>query len=894
MTRRSRKALDTLMDDLRDHLAREIEENLARGMAPEEARRQAHLALGNLALIAQDTRAVWAWNWLSSVRRDLAYALRLFRRAPGFAAVIVLTLAIGIGANTAVFSVAYAALLKPPPFPHSDRLVALYERNGAHGLEHHAVSPGTYVDWRQRSHALNAMGVYTLGEALWSFGDTYQVVHTAAVTPSIFQMTAGSAILGRAFRPEPEQEKPYGDPGEVVLSYPLWQRLFGGAQDVIGRTVRVEGRFPLHVIGVMPRGFAFPPGVDAWINLTFLRPIGSGERQTRYYHAVGLLAPSVDVEHARRELTDISAQLATEQPRSNAGWSADIEPLRDALAPFDSRVLLVLEAAVVGVLLIGCASVANLLLARTARRRREFAVRLALGATTLTLFRQCVSEALVLTAAGTLSGLLVGEWIIHTFIALIPSGTNPALEVSMNIVGFVFAAILGLACTVLVALAPALQAARADMKSNTNASSRTFSVSHGRTRRALIVAEVAVVLILLASTALLGRTFLKLRDVDLGFAPEQVVALEMRWPTGRFTVASRRPWFAIQQQVDGLLKTIQSAPGVESAALVTDLPLRGEPASGSLWRADAPGAAGSKPPTSAADQWKADITVVTPAYFHVLGMPLLHGRNFSEADRLTEGQLADPEASRSTVALVNKAFVSRFFAGEDALGKKIVLFDDQAFGGVRTIVGIVADARTHAVRELAKPTVYLPFAEFPDVFSPTVVVSSTLPPDAVASGLKARIHDFDSQLLVQRIQSMDSVVMDALSAPRFNLLMVGAFAFTALLLAAVGIAGVVAFLVSERTREIGIRMALGARAVDVMRLVLTEGMSPVIVGAVVGLVASVATTRILGALLYGVTPVDTLSFGAAPIVMMVVALLACYLPARRAVRVDPLVALRDQ
>jgi putative ABC transport system permease protein len=355
-----------------------------------------------------------------------------------------------------------------------------------------------------------------------------------------------------------------------------------------------------------------------------------------------------------------------------------------------------------------------------------------------------------------------------------------------------------------------------------------------------------------------------------------------------------RPWPRIQRSVDGLLAAVGTTPGVDAVGLISEVPLTGDPYSGAVWRSDAPGSSGLTPPSDLRNRWRADLSVVTPGYFTALGIPFLRGRNFTAGDRWTDDQLNASTVPTGGAVIVNGTFASRYFPGQDPVGGTIVLYDDQTFGWLRTIVGVVGDVRGHAVSEPAAPAVFVPHAQHPDVFVPSLIVRSSLPPDAIAGVIRERIATFDPQLLVQRIRPMDDVVSGALSRPRFNLLLLGSFAVLGLLLAAVGIYGVVSFLVTQRTREIGIRMALGARASDVVRLVLAEGMAPVGLGGVVGVLAALAVTRAIRSLLFGVTPLDPLSLAAAPALLAAVALVACYLPARRAVRVDPIVALREE
>ena len=824
---------------------------------------------------------------------ELRYAVRTLRRSPVFAASAILALALGLGANTAVFSVVYAVLLRPLPYPDADRLIKLSEFNATEGRDDGRVSRGTFADWSARARTVESLAVFSSGgEALWTLGDRLQVVRVAAASPSLTRVLAVQPILGRWF---PESSAPPAPPG-FVISYGLWQRAFGGATDVIGRTVLVEGRNRREIIGVMPRGFAFPERAEAWTNLNVGGAMNPQQRRYLYYHTIGRTAPGVTLDGARREFEQLSAQLAAELPESNKGWAARVVPLAGADTAASKPALLALVAAVGGVLLIGCANVANLLLARTSARGREIAVRIALGASTARLARQSLMEAALIGAAGTLLGLAIGQWLVAALVTLAPPDIPRVSDVRMDLALLIFTACAGIASVAFIGLAPAWQAARAARTGTLRAEARAMTTRSALTRRVLIAGEVAVVVLLLTGAMLFLRTFVSLRGVDLGFEPERVWSVSARWPLGRFapTTPGARMWPRIQQSVDGLVEAVATIPGVDAAGLISDVPLTGNPYSGTVWRSDAPGAAGLTPPSDTRDRWRADLNVVTPGYFRALGVPFVRGRNFIDSDRWTADQLNASVVPTGGAVIVNRAFASRYFGDENPVGRELVLYDNQTFGWLRTIVGVVADVRGHAVAEAPAPAVYLPHAQHPDVFLPSLIVRSSLAPAALTSALRDRITTYDPQLLVQRIRPMDEVVSGALSRPRFNLLLVGSFAVLGLALAAVGIYGVVSFLVAQRTREIGIRMALGARAAHVRRLVIVEGMAPVLVGSAAGIGAGLLATRAIRGLLFGVTPLDPLSLAAAPAILAVIALLACYLPARRATRVDPLVALREE
>ena len=827
---------------------------------------------------------------------DLRFALRALLRAPGFTGSAVLALALGIGANTAVFSVVYAVLLQPPPYPEPERLVRLYESNPAEGIERAEVSVGTFADWRARSHTIESLAMYSVplnGETLWTIGDQVQVVRTSAVSPALFAVLRVQPVLGRPLAPESAAPAP-GAMGQFVIGYAFWQRAFGGAADVIGRRVMIEGRLPREIIGVMPPGFAFPEGTEAWTAapVSFVPP---PQRRQRSGQVIARLAAGTTLDDALRDLRGISQQLGNEHPASNAGWTADIEPLRGSDARQARLALLTLMGAVAGVLLIGCVNLANLLLARAVRRRREFAIRLALGSGAARVVRLALAEAALLAGGGIAAGLVLGEWIARALVRLAPPDIPRLGDVRSSAAVFAFAILAGLLAAVITSVAPVLQMLRAQLHAGIRPDVRAATDRGARLHRWLIASEAAVVVLLLSGAMLLVRTFVKLRAVDLGFDTQHVVEVETRWPIGTlFGNARGQQWSRVQRAVDGLMNAVTTLPGVEAAGLVSDVPLTGAAGEGAVWRADAPGAAGLNPPADPRSRWKTDVSVVTPGYFAALRIPLLRGRNFTSADRLSDEQLASPVVPRSGVVIVNSEFASKYFPNEDPVGRTLVAPDLATFGAVRTIIGVVGDVRGRTVAEAPRPMAFIPHAENPDVFRPSLLIRSSLPYSAISEVVRRRISEYDSHLLVLRIRPMDDVVSGALARPRFNLLLLSSFAIVALALSAIGIYGVLAYLVTQRTREIGIRVALGARPGDVLRLIVREGMMPVIAGASIGVAVSVAAGRVIRSLLFGVTPADFVSLTGAPVLLAGVALLACYLPARRALHVDPMTALRAE
>ncbi len=818
---------------------------------------------------------------------DLRYAVRVLRRSPGFTLSAVAALALGIGANTAVFSVVYAVLLKPLPFAEPDRLVRIYETNLAQGIDRGDVSPGTYVDWRTRSHAFQHLASYfEPREWLLAFGENLEAVKGSIVTPSFFEALGVAPVLGRTFRPEAQWRAPYGDQDEVVIGYRVWQRYFGGSPDVLGRTIKLEGRVLRRVVGVMPPGFNFPDRSEIWGSEFLLRSIGPGERAARFRRVIGRLRPAVTIDAVRAELNEISRQLATEHPTSNAGYGADVVRLDTAIVGDVGVALVTFLGAVGCVLLIACVNVANLMVARATRRGHELAIRIALGAGIGRLLRQYAAETIILSAAGAVAGIALAAWGIPLLIALAPGDIPRIAEVSLDGRVLTFTAVLSILVAMLTGLVPALQARQVNVHDSLKTGVRV-SGSSATTRRLLMAAEVALTVVLLTGSVLLMRSFIQLRQVDLGFDARHLLTADLRIPTGRHS-DTRRPWYRLYLDYGRVLEGLSDLPSVEAVAGATGMPLTGEESAGMFWKADSQIAR----PT-AEQQYQAAITIVTPGYFSTMSIPLLRGRGFSNADRLPEQALTDPsDAKPRGVVIVSDAFARRFFPGEDPIGHVLKLQYHWAVAS-SVIVGIVADVRARDVAVASEPAVYIPWGEVPG-FRLSLAIRTTGSPSAVAAAVRGRLRDVDPQILVTNLRTMDDVIFAAVSRPLFNLVLIASFAVLALALAAIGIYAVAAYLAEQRTREIGIRRALGAQSRDVLMLVVGEVFGPVMAGAIAGVVCAILSASLIRTLLFGIVPNDAVSLVAAPLLLCTVALLASYVPTRRALRVDPMVALRDE
>jgi predicted permease len=801
---------------------------------------------------------------MNGLFQDLRYAVRQLGKNPGFTLVAVLTLAIGIGANTAIYSVIEAVLLRQLPFGTPDRLVWL---NGKFPQSDEAgVSPPDFRDYRTSNRAfdrLAAMG-YAPGPANLA-GDKPEQVLTTIASANFFDCLGVRPLLGRDFLLSDEQ---VNLPQVAILGYGLWQRNFGGDRNIVGRTIRMDGA-SLTVVGVLPSDLPLLTEGQLWLPTPMLNP-GMNLRLGHSLKALGRLKPGMSLEQSQADLDAIAHELSHEYPQTNQGWSLRQRPLRDVLVGPVRPALMLMWGAVGLLLLIACVNVANLLLARSLSRRKEFALRAALGASRRRLIRQALTESMMLSLAGGALGVLAAIWGIRALHAFGPLHVPRLVESGMNPSVLAFTLGVSLLTGPLFGLVPALQVSGVEFTQGLRESTRTSApTSHKRLSGALVIAEIAISLTLLVSAGLLLKSFWKLIHVAPGFQTDHVVTarLSLNQPEyGRYGDPEKRAkfWQQFEEQVKAL-------PGVEAVGATSELPLSGQHSDDPF---HIPGR--SYGPSEFDD---AQFRQVTPGYLSAMRIPLLAGRWLDERDH----------AGSAGVVVVNQEFVARFFGGGEVLGKRLQLMGDPQ--ATREIVGVAGNITHNALSEPDWPEMYVPYAQFaPPTMN--IVVRAAADPMNLAAALHDRVSAVDKNETLSAARSMDDVLGASLAQPRFSSQLLGVFAALALVLAAVGLYGLMAYSITQRRHEIGIRMALGARREDILRLILRQGLRLTLLGMGLGFVASVLLTRVFASMLFSVGPTDPETFLAVALLLAGVALAACLLPARRATRVDPMVALR--
>ncbi|HVG11098.1 MAG TPA: ABC transporter permease [Thermoanaerobaculia bacterium] len=864
-------------EEMRLHLQMVMEENVERGMPPEEARRAALRSFGNLDKNRERAWEVRGGGVIEAFLQDVRYGARLLARHRGFTAVAVLTLGLGIGANTAIFSVVNELLLRPLPFPGAERIVMLWEVN-PEGREQNNTSSSNFRGWREQSSVFESLAAFT-DQRVNLTGDRHsggepEEVPIQLATPELFRVLGVKPILGRDLRPEDALPDA---PNVAVVSHGFWQRRLAGDPQAIGRSILLNGR-PTTVVGVLPPGFQWHirhrsvsgRPADIWLAITL--PTEGPAASGRFLSVVGRLKPGVSYAEAEAEVKAIRARFERDFPDTNKNWNAQILPLREQFVGNVRPALLILLGAVGFVLLIACANVANLLLSRAAAREKEIVLRTALGAGRLRVVRQLLTESLLLAGLGCLLGLVIAGWGVRALAAISPRDLVNLQGVGLDLPVLVLTVAVSLVTGIVFGLAPALEATRLDLNESLKEGGKGAggqSARGKRMRSALVVAEVALALVLLAGAGLLVKSFARLQAVDPGFEADNVLTLVVplageKYQDDRQIVAFFR---AATQRIGAL-------PGVRAVGIVNYLPFYGGQGTGTDFTVE------GRPAPAPGEAPATEVRIVDPGYFPAMGIPLLRGRNFT-----------DFEAGEARhVVLVNEAMARQHFPGENPIGKRITV--NMAFEPVPTeIVGIVGDVKHESLLEERLPAVYMPLPEV--VFSfMTFVIRTTGDPADMAPSVRRTLRAIDPNQPVSAVRTMNKVMADTLSRARFNTLLLGLFAGLATLLSAIGIFGVMNYSVTLRTREIGLRIALGAQPREVLRLILKQGFLLTSIGVGIGLAGALALTRVMSGLLFGVGSTDPATFAAIVLLLTLVSLIACYIPARRATRVDPLAALR--
>jgi len=859
---RRKRMMEELDADIREHIETETQDNLERGMAPEDARHAAMRKFGNVTRVKEDTREVWTIVWFEHLIEDIRFGLRMLRKNPGFTIVAVLTLALGIGANTALFSVVNAVLLRPLPFENSSRLV--WSWGNCSLCDQAAVSPSDFTDYRAQSHSFEHYGAMAGENSLFNLagGDKPIQIEGSMVTAGFFDALGIQPPYGRAFELSDEKTT---DPQVVILSHHLWQNRFAGDPNVIGKSITLDDKTRT-VVGVLANDVSVLSRADLWFPAPFQNQ-GMQSRRSHFLRPVGLLRRGVTISQAQAELDTIAARLGREYPVTNAGWGLRLEPLQSVLVGSVRRALLVLLAAVGLVLLIACANVASLLLSRNTVRRREIVIRTAIGAGRSRLLRQLLTESLLLALAGGAAGVFLAYAGVQFLKGLGPQSLPRLDEVNVSGAVLAFTFVTAIFTGILFGLGPALKASRRDLvqglrEGGAAGDSRSKHRAHG----ALVVAEVALSVVVLIASGLLLNSFWRLMRVHLGFDPANLLTTEVSLISPRYDDDRRRELFFHELQ-----DRIQSASGAGSIGFVSELPLSGEADDTFFTIAE-------RPLANPNDNRDADVRVIAGDYFGAMRIPLLAGRAFERQDSLESRK----------VVIVNEPFLKKFFPNENPMGKHLKIFEGKPEFVAREIVGIVGGNKHFALQESLRPAMFTPGS----FMRMNVVVRSAGDPAMLTTAVRQAIRTIDPDEATSAFRTMGDVVSTSAAGDRFNALLLGAFGGIALLLTAAGIFGVLSYLVTQRTREIGLRMALGAQRPAVVRVIVGQGVRFALLGLCIGVVAAVVVTRWMSSVLFEVKPTDPLTFAAVAMVLGTVAFLASYLPARRAMRVDPMVALR--
>ncbi|MGH9871745.1 MAG: ABC transporter permease [Pyrinomonadaceae bacterium] len=796
---------------------------------------------------------------METLFRDIRYGVRSLLKRPGFTAIALVALALGIGANTAIFSLVNAVLLRPLPFAEPDRLVWVWG-NIKSGGNRASVSPPDFLDYRQQNNTFEEFAASLPLRLNYTGGDEPERLEASGVTGNYFQALGAKPAFGRTFLLE--NEKP-GNDQVAVLSYSLWQKRFAGDPAIINKTITLDGR-SCAVLGVMPPDFSMPRAADVWVPINFDIDPEMKMRGAHFLRPIGKLKAGVTMAQAQADTDAIARRLEEQFPESNSGWNLRLVSLREQLVGNTRPTLFILFGAVGFVLLIACANVANLLLVRAAGRQKEIAVRTALGAGRWRIVRQMITESVLLSLVGGALGTLLALWGVEALVALSAESLPSTAQVGIdaNVLGFTL--LVSVLTGVLFGLAPAVRTMKLNLSESLKEGGRSGSegAHRNRTRSVLVVIESAVAVVLLIGAGLLVRSLLRLQDTSPGFDARNVLTMGVNLPRAKYDNPEKSASFfaELESRVAGL-------PGVEAVGFVSELPLSGQ-------LNDMPYTVEGRPPVSIDQAFDSDFRRVNTNYFKALRIPFLRGRNFTEQEVRQGAQ----------VVIISELLARQVFPNEEPLGKRLIM----AFGSTFEIIGIVGDIRDRALESNPAAAMYMPV--YPS--STNVIIRSKGDPASLAAAVRKEVWQIDPNQPVANVRTMEQWLERAVAGPRYRTTLLGLFALVALALASTGIYGVMSYSVSQRTHEIGVRMALGARRLDVLRLVVRQGMTLVIVGVALGLAGAFALTRLMATLLFGVTAKDPFTFVAVAALLTLVAFVACYLPARRATKVDPLVALR--
>jgi putative ABC transport system permease protein len=866
-----------IVEELAGHLEDRCREMIAQGATPEEAFLAARAELDDGQLLVNGLKRVerrmgleplalgaGRTNMIGNLLQDARYGLRLMRKNPGFSLIVVLTLAVGIGANTAIFSVVNAVMLRSLPFKDADRLMRIDEVNLERGWTSFSASHPNFLDWRDQNQSFAAIAATSNGSANLGSGGEVEVVRALVVTADFLPVLGTTPLLGRNFLPE--EDKPGGNNRVMILTYGAWQKRFGGAPDVLGKTLTLNDS-PITIIGVLPQSFNW--GTN---NLEMLLPLAPDPQRSRGDHrllVIGKLKEGVSKERALADMNIIAARLAEQYPDSNKGWTVGGAGFYDWLVPEPiRRSLLIFLAAVGFVLLIACSNVANLMLARANARQKEISIRIALGASRFRVGSQLLVEAVSLALVSGIAGLGVA-WLVTQGLKSVNPGSLPRLdELSMDGRVLAFSLLISVLTGVLFGLAPAIHAARTNLNEMLKEGGRsvTGGKARQRVRSVLVTVEVALSVCLLVSAGLLLRSFWRLQDVDPGFKSDHLLTARLTLPRNRYQ-ENAQGWNFYRQT----LEKIGALPGVESVAVTSAMPMSGGNTATQIQVEGRPSSEGSKP--------SADWRIVTPGYFHTMGIPI-KGREFDEHD----------SEDSERVTIISEEAAQKFWPDENPIGKQITLF---SFGNKpATVIGVAGDIRSQSLETIPGPMVYVS-TRVASLWNPmTIVVRTSNESASQISALRSAIGSVDANIPIFDSRTADEMLSNSLVARRFTMFLLGSFASVALLLACVGLFAVMAYLVSQRTHEIGVRLALGARPADVFKLIIGRGLALAAIGSLVGVGGAWAFGRFLESMLYQIRPTDPITLATAPAMLLVVSTLACYVPARRAMNVDPMRALR--